>query len=129
MKPAVKSGSRIGYGYTPLSTWVDMLARCGFLLVLLSKADRYRPVCILCIPLGLDFYVPVVFQSAVMLSGHEKLLESVRICRSEARRTHRPRSGVVRCLDSMIDEIDAVAELITAKPDYFHDKGSAPNRG
>jgi hypothetical protein len=42
---------------------------------------------------------------------------------------HRPRSGMVRCLDSMLDEIDAVAELITTEPDYFHDKGSAPNRG
>jgi len=28
----------------------------------------------------------------------------------------------------MVDEIDAVAELITAKPDYFRDKGSAPAR-
>jgi hypothetical protein len=28
----------------------------------------------------------------------------------------------------MVDEIDAVAELITARPDYFHDKGSAPNK-
>jgi len=67
-----------------------------------------------------------------MLPGHEKLLEALRICRSEAiaaKRLHRSRSGMVRCLDSMLDEIDAVAELITAKPDYFHDKGSAPNRG
>ena len=67
-----------------------------------------------------------------VLHDHEKLVEALRVCRSEAivaRRLHRPRSGMVRCLDSMLDEIDAVAELITAKPDYFHDKGSAPNRG
>jgi hypothetical protein len=36
---------------------------------------------------------------------------------------------MVRCLDSMVDEIDAVAKLITARPDYFHDKGSAPTKG
>jgi hypothetical protein len=67
-----------------------------------------------------------------MLHNHEKLLEALRVCRLEAiaaKRMHRPRSGMVRCLDSMVDEIDAVAELITAKPDYFHDKGSASNRG
>ena len=62
----------------------------------------------------------------------KKLLEALRVCRSEAiaaKRLHRPRSGMVRCLDSMLDEIDAVAELITAKSDYFHDKGSAPSQG
>jgi hypothetical protein len=67
-----------------------------------------------------------------VLHDHERLLEALRVCRSEviaARRLHRSRSGMVRCLDSMLDEIDAVAELITARSDYFHDKGSAPNRG
>jgi hypothetical protein len=66
-----------------------------------------------------------------MLPSHEKLLESLRVCRSEAiaaKRFHRSRSGMARCINAMVDEIDAVAELITGKADYFHDKGSAPSR-
>jgi hypothetical protein len=38
---------------------------------------------------------------------------------------HRPGSGMVRCLDAMLDEIDAVTELISGNPSYFHDKGSS----
>jgi hypothetical protein len=57
---------------------------------------------------------------------------------------HRPRSGMVRsgrswrttahhvamvrCIDAMIEEMDAVAELMTGKPAYFHDKGTTGNR-
>jgi hypothetical protein len=41
---------------------------------------------------------------------------------------HRPRSGMVRCLDAMIEEMDAVAELITGNPSYFHDKGTTGGR-
>src|ERR1700722_2961472 len=64
-----------------------------------------------------------------VLHDHEKLLEALRFCRTEAiaaRRLHRPRSGMVRSLDSMLDEIDAVAELITARPSAarrLHPKG------
>jgi hypothetical protein len=66
-----------------------------------------------------------------MLPDHEKLLDALRVCRSEAiaaKRMHRPKSGMVRCLDSMLEEMEAVTELITGRPDHFHDKGSAPNR-
>src|SRR3984957_18429360 len=38
-----------------------------------------------------------------MLPGHEKLLEALRVCRSEAiaaKRMHRSKSGMVRCLDA-----------------------------
>ncbi len=62
-----------------------------------------------------------------MLHGHEKLLEALRACRSEAiaaKRFHRPRSGMVRCLEAMVEELDAVAELITGDPNYFHEKGA-----
>ena len=41
---------------------------------------------------------------------------------------HRPTSGMVRCLDAMVDEMDAVAYLITGKDNYFHDKGTTGNR-
>jgi hypothetical protein len=67
-----------------------------------------------------------------MLPGHEKLLEALRVCRSEAiaaKRMHRSKSGRARCLSAMIEEMDAVTELITGRLDYFHDKGSAPSRG
>jgi hypothetical protein len=67
-----------------------------------------------------------------MLHGHEQLLKALETCRREAvaaRRMHRPRSGMVRCLDSMIDEIDAVAELITGNSAFFHDKGSRGQGG
>jgi hypothetical protein len=30
-----------------------------------------------------------------------------------AKRMHRPRSGRARCLDSMVEEMDAVTELLT----------------
>jgi hypothetical protein len=66
-----------------------------------------------------------------MLYGHEKLLEALGVCRTEAieaRRMHRPRSGMARCLDSTVEEMDAVTELLTGKLDYFHDKGSAANK-
>ncbi len=62
-----------------------------------------------------------------MLTGHERLLEALRVCRAEAiaaKRYHRPRSGMARCLEAMVEELDAVAELITGDPQYFHDKGS-----
>jgi hypothetical protein len=36
-----------------------------------------------------------------------------------ARRVSRPRSGIVRCLDSLTEEIDA-AQVITGRDDYFH---------
>jgi hypothetical protein len=65
-----------------------------------------------------------------MLPNHEKLLESLRVCRSEAiaaKRLYRTRSGMARCIAALVDEIDAVAELVTGKVDYFHDKGSAPS--
>ena len=35
---------------------------------------------------------------------------------------------MARCINAMVEEIDAVAGLITSKADYFHDKGSALNR-
>ncbi len=41
---------------------------------------------------------------------------------------HRFNSGMPRCLDSMVEEMDPVTELLTGKLDYFHDKGSAPHR-
>jgi hypothetical protein len=66
-----------------------------------------------------------------MLPNHDKLLEAIRLCRSEtiaARRMHRSKSGMARCLDSMVEEMDAVTELLTGKLDYFHDRGSAPSR-
>jgi hypothetical protein len=37
-----------------------------------------------------------------------------------ARRVSRPRSGIVRCLESLTEEIDAVAQVITGRDDYFH---------
>ena len=66
-----------------------------------------------------------------MLPNHEKLLEAIRVCRSgaiAAKRMHRSKSGMVRGLDSMVEEMDAVTEPITGRPDYFHDKGSAPRQ-
>jgi hypothetical protein len=66
-----------------------------------------------------------------MLPDHDALLKALGECRREAigvRRMHRARSGMVRCIDAMIDEMDAVAELITGKPAYFHDKGTTGNR-
>ncbi len=63
-----------------------------------------------------------------MLPGHESLLSALGEARREAvpaRRMHRPRSGMLRCLDSMLEEMDAVTELITGNPAYFHDKGSS----
>ena len=66
-----------------------------------------------------------------MLPDHDALLKALEECRREAiavRRMHRPRSGMVRCIDAMIDEMDAVAELITGKPAYFHDKATTGNR-
>ena len=65
-----------------------------------------------------------------MLPGHEALLKAIEECRREAnaaRRMHRARSGMVRCLDAMVDEMDAVAYLITGKDNYFHDKGTRGN--
>jgi hypothetical protein len=65
-----------------------------------------------------------------MLLNHDKLLEALRVCRCEAiaaKRMHRSKSGMARCLDSMVEEMDAVTELLTGKLDYFHDKGSAPS--
>jgi hypothetical protein len=62
-----------------------------------------------------------------MLPGHERLLEALRICRAEAiaaKRYHRPRSGMVRCLEAMVEELDAVAELITGDAKYFHERGA-----
>ena len=47
-----------------------------------------------------------------MLPGHEALLKAIEECRREAnaaRRMHRARSGMVRCLDAMVEEMDAVA--------------------
>jgi hypothetical protein len=72
-------------------------------------------------------YVHDMYSNGSMLPGHEYLLKALGDCRREAvavRRMHRPRSGMGRCLDAMIDEMDAVAELITASPSYFHDKGT-----
>jgi hypothetical protein len=66
-----------------------------------------------------------------MLAGHERLLNAIGDCRKEAiavRSMHRPRSGMARCLDTMIDEMDAVAELITGNASYFHDKGTTGGR-
>ena len=66
-----------------------------------------------------------------MLPGHEALLKAIEDCRREAnaaRRMHRPRSGMVRCLDAMVDEMDAVAELVIVKANYFHDEGTTGNR-
>ena len=48
--------------------------------------------------------------------------------RTQPRRMHRPRCGMVRCLDAMVDEMDAVAELVTGKANYFDDKGTTRNR-
>jgi len=65
-----------------------------------------------------------------MIPAHEKLLQALDVCRREAvaaRRMHRPKSGMVRCLDAMLEEMDAVAELISGNPTYFHDKGSSGN--
>ena len=67
-----------------------------------------------------------------MLPGHETLLKALENCRREAnaaRRMHRPRSGMVRCLDALMDEIDAVGEIITGNATYFHDKGSRGQGG
>jgi hypothetical protein len=66
-----------------------------------------------------------------MLPDHEALLKAIEECRREAnaaRRMHRPRSGMVRCLDAMVEEMDAAAYLITGKDNYFHDKGTTGNR-
>jgi hypothetical protein len=67
----------------------------------------------------------------LMLPNHDKLLEALRVCRSEAiaaKRMHRSKSGMARCIDAMVEEMDAVIELITGRLDYFHDQGSAPSR-
>ena len=66
-----------------------------------------------------------------MLPNHDALLKALGECPREAiavRRMHRPRSRMIRCIDAMIEEMDAVAELITGKPAYFHDKGTTGNR-
>jgi hypothetical protein len=58
-------------------------------------------------------------------------LTALWLCRFEAiaaKRMHRSKSGMARCLDAMGEEMDAVTELITGKPDHFHDKGSSPTR-
>jgi hypothetical protein len=71
--------------------------------------------------------VPAIPQ---MLFGPEKLLEAIGVCRSEAiaaKRMHRSKSGMARCLQAMVEEVDAVTELITGRLD-FHDQGSRPNR-
>jgi hypothetical protein len=36
---------------------------------------------------------------------------------------------MTRCLDAMVEEMDAVAEIITGDPKYFHEKGTTGNRG
>jgi hypothetical protein len=46
--------------------------------------------------------------------------------RLAAKRFVRPRSGFARCVNAMIDEIDALAELATRNPTYFHDSDSTP---
>jgi hypothetical protein len=58
----------------------------------------------------------------------QRFLSALHAARREAiaaRRYGRPRSGFARCIDAMIDEIDAVAELVTGNPTYFHDMGSS----
>jgi hypothetical protein len=42
---------------------------------------------------------------------------------------HRSKSGMARYLQAMIEQLDAMTELLTGKLNYFHDQGSAPKRG
>jgi hypothetical protein len=57
----------------------------------------------------------------------QRFLGALHAARREAiaaKKYSRPRSGFARCINAMVDEIDAVAELVTGNPAYFHDGGS-----
>jgi hypothetical protein len=57
----------------------------------------------------------------------KKFLGALHAARREAiaaKRYSRPRSGFARCINAMVDEIDAVAELVTGNPEFFHEGGS-----
>ncbi|MXN67090.1 hypothetical protein GR183_19445 [Stappia sp. GBMRC 2046] len=42
-----------------------------------------------------------------------------------ARSAMRPRSGLARCVDALIDDIDELALVMTGRREYFHSGGHA----
>ena len=59
---------------------------------------------------------------------HNVLLQALGACRTqvvEAQRGMRLKSGVSRCADAIISEIDEFALVLTGARDYFHARGHA----
>lgn len=54
-----------------------------------------------------------------------KQLGAIRQQLIEVRTTLRPRSGLARCVDGVVDEIDELALVLTGKREYFHAPGAA----
>jgi hypothetical protein len=58
----------------------------------------------------------------------DALLAALKACRGqvvEARRSMRPNSGLTRCADALIGEIDELALVLTGRRDFFHAPGHA----
>ncbi len=54
---------------------------------------------------------------------HQQLLAALGDCRRrviDARRGMRQKSGIIRCADAIIAEIDEMALVVTGRRDYFH---------
>jgi len=65
--------------------------------------------------------------SRPMKFDHDTLLAALGVCRRqvvEARRGMRQKSGVIRCADAIVAEIDEMALVITGKREFFHASGS-----